>query len=460
MRMKHPAAVTQFGYFPLVMSYIEQASNQISFVEIQQNLIRKNYELQAKNYDFSFDDGEIPQPPSRQGKGRQTDMYNQLSQILNELIHFGLVEVKNQRNNNSLFGGMIPAQNPGSNIAEHWVCHLTSKGHELLQLANGPKILEFKARYFNLMFNYFPIVSKFLHAVHNGGKDSVVLPHVTAQQLGLEELDLENPRDLSSYLDEVTESVLSTYKDQVKTPKEWVDRDFRLRRPKLEEKILKTSQQYRESGKKYPRFLIIARIRDYCVSYFAHVLTGDKTISGRSLEALSSRLAKMEIMGYSDYIYKGRLLFLCSWVVPLLNASADRQVSNDYKKFSLESLKSETQAYCLVMHQPEYPHIKNKFEESLVRTFDKLYFRQFKQFVSIPDLRENVCLDLKISAKSFDKLMKNAYNDSFYGESSLEITLAYDPGYVEYGLEQWHRVPLRLEGRPITVAKIKKRVTP
>jgi hypothetical protein len=355
---------------------------------------------------------------------------------------------------------MIPGQNPRGNIAQYWICHLTSKGQELLELANGPKILEFKARYFNLMLNnHFSIISTFLQAVHNGGKGSVVLPHVTAQQLGLEELDLENPRDLSFYLDKVTESVLNTYYTQVINPKEWVDRDFRLLRPKLQEKILETSQQYRESGKKYPRFLIIARIRDYCVSYFAHVLTGDKIISGRSLEALSSRLSKMEIMGYSDYIdKKGRWLFLCSWVVPLLNAPSDNQDTNNYKFFPLEPLKAGMQPCCLVMHQPEYPHIKNRFEESLTRTFEKLYSRQFKQFVSIPDLRENVCLDLKISAKTFDKLMKQAYNDSFYGESSLEITLAYDPGYVEYSLEQWHRVPLRLEGRPITVAKIKKRV--
>lgn len=457
--MKHPAEETQFDYFPLVMLYIKRASNKISFGEIQQNLIKKSYKLQAKAYDHPFEDGEIPQPPSRQGRGRYTDMYKRLSDILNELIYFGLVRVVDGRNNNS-FLEKLPTQNPRGDITDDWICCLTPKGYDLLQFATLENYLEFKARYFNLMLDGFTIVPKLLQAIHNGGKDRVVLPHVTAQQLGLEALDLEKPDDLAFYLDKVTESVLDTYYNEVTQPEAWVDRKFRAQLQDWQVNILETSQQYHKKGQKYPRFLIIARVRDYCVSFFARVLTGDDTIKGRRLEALSSRLSKMEIMGYSDYIHKGRSLFLCSWVIPLLKTPPDRlDFPSNYKEFQLQALNPETPFQCLVMHQPEYALVKKSFEDSLTRTFEKLYFSQHKQFVSIPDLREYVCLDLKISTKTFDRLMLDAYNDSFNGESSLEITLASDPGYVEYGLERWHRIPLELEGRSMTVAKIKRRVS-
>ena len=89
MSIRHPATISQFRYFPLVLGYIDEASNQISFKELQRNLIRKNYELQAKSYDNPITNRESPAPPSRTGEGRRTDMYDQLRQILNELIRLG-----------------------------------------------------------------------------------------------------------------------------------------------------------------------------------------------------------------------------------------------------------------------------------------------------------------------------------------------------------------------------------
>jgi len=458
MSLRHPAEETLFSHFPRVMGYIEKAPNQISFAQIQQKLIRKNYELQAKDYDHLFEDDEIPQPPTRQGKGRHTNMYRRLSEILNELTCFGLVEVRNRRRNNSIIE-RLPTQSPRGDVTEDWMCCLTPEGYDLLKLVTPEKYLNFKVCYFNLMFNHFPIVSKLLLAVHNCGKDYVVLPRVTAQQLGLEDLDLEKPDDLIYYLNKVADSVIATYYTEVSNPEDYVKQEFRSNLPEWKEKILKTSHKYHERGRKYPRFLIIARIRDYCVTYFARKLTGDGTITGRRLEALSSRLSKMEIIGYSDYIYKGRLLFLCSWVTPLLKAPTDTQISSNYKQFLLDSSDAQTAHNYLILHQPEYLAIKSRFEESLTKIFEKLYFEQRKQFVSIPDLREYVCLDLNISTQTFDRLMIDAYNDSFDGKSNLEITLASDPRYVKYSLDRWHRAPLRIEGRPMTVARIKERMT-
>jgi hypothetical protein len=167
----------------------------------------------------------------------------------------------------------------------------------------------------------------------------------------------------------------------------------------------------------------------------------------------------MEIMGYSDYIHnRGRLLFLCSWATPLLKAPDESSTSKNYKYFLFQAVEADASQWCLILHQPEYLFFKDKFENSLLRIFDKLYYSEYKQFVSIPDLRENVCLDLKISAKTFDRLMIEAYNDSFNGQSSLEITLASDPNYVEYSLERWHRTPLKIENNLLTVAKIRERI--
>jgi len=269
---------------------------------------------------------------------------------------------------------------------------------------------------------------------------------------------------LRVYLDKVTESVLETYYNYTKSPDPEVNSHFRLRhRPELEAKILKTIQDYHQRGEKYPRFLIIARIRDDCVSYFAHKLTGDKKISGRSLEALSSRLSKMEIMGYSDYILRrGRIVFLCSWLVPFLDAPSDNQFEGIYKRFDVEVSNRELQLPAhheqFIFHQPEYHLIKDQFEKSLEVSFRELYRSQRQQFVSIPDIRENVCLNLKISAKTFDRLMVQAYNESFSGKSALEITLSNERRYVEYGLERWHRAPLNLKGNQMTVVRIKRRI--
>lgn len=461
MSIRHPATITQFRYFPLVLDYIHKAANHISFIELQQNLIRKNYELQAQYYNNPFKNSDSPKSPSQTEKG---GMYDQLRQILNELISFGLVEVKDRKHNSSVL--MIPYQLSKKNEkVKDWVCSLTPLGYEMWQLIETRNSLEFKARYFYLMFTRFRVVPKFLQAVYNQGKNSVVLPHVTAQQLGLgREIDLENREYLAFYLDEVSKSVLSTYADEVKNPSQEVIANFKFRLPNLQQNILKATQEYHAKDKRYPRFLIIARIRDYCVSYFAHVLVRDNTISGRSLEALSSRLSRMEIMGYSDYIqHGGRLLFLCSWVTPFLKSPFTQQNQN-FQKFCFEAFRADNkqaslfEEQSLIFHQPQYQLIKGQFEDSLEKAFNKFYYRQHKQFVSIPDVRETVCFDLKISAKTFDKLMTEVYKDSFNRQSRLEITLSSDPSYVEYGLERWHRDPLYLDGIQMTIVKIKRRI--
>ena len=302
------------------------------------------------------------------------------------------------------------------------------------------------------------MIGKLLQAVYNEGQNSIIIPRVTARQLNLEDLDIGNLEGLKHYLAQVEKSVLDTYYKFTAHPEESVKSDFPLQLIELEKRILKTIRFYQRQDKKYPRFLIIARVRDFCVSYFARIFTTNEQISGRRLETLISRLSKMEIMGYSDYIAKeGRIVFLCSELIPFL--SKDGHLHHA-KKLHLNlnnvglSYKNSTEY--LVFHQPEYKKIKFRFEQSLEDNFLKLYHTQNQQFISIPDVRENVCLDLKISARTFDKFMKEAYYDSFNRQSDLDITLSNDRSYVTYTIEQWHRKPLMLENDTMTVVRIRR----
>lgn len=130
------------------------------------------------------------------------------------------------------------------------------------------------------------------------------------------------------------------------------------------------------------------------------------------------RLEYFNLLVYSDYIsaIPGRLVY------PISKFKDTDQYVGYCEKQYIENPQCQ---YLYVFH-PSWEQIRESFVTVLYNVYQKLYREQWIIYVSIQDIRDEVCRQLRISPADFEQFLSKSYQCSLKREIEYSISLETD----------------------------------
>lgn len=127
-------------------------------------------------------------------------------------------------------------------------------------------------------------------------------------------------------------------------------------------------------------------------------------IPPRAFGAWCPRLDALELMFYTDWhpLISGRLLFPCC---------AFREKA-DTPPFEVVSRIRNPKGNRLYLHQPTWEYIREDFISILLKTYERISYKVGALYLSLLDVRDEVCRQLRLSSTLFDSLLETYYRES------------------------------------------------
>lgn len=138
----------------------------------------------------------------------------------------------------------------------------------------------------------------------------------------------------------------------------------------------------------------------------------------RSFMVWCPRLAAFDMIFYTDNNPEipGRLLF------PVSAFKHFNQNSSYIKK----SFIVDPDGACLYIHSPKWEEFKKLFIETLVEVYQKYYNKQTIIYISLQDIRDEVCRLLRINPHTFELFLQKTYELSILHKIRYSISLETD----------------------------------
>lgn len=138
----------------------------------------------------------------------------------------------------------------------------------------------------------------------------------------------------------------------------------------------------------------------------------------RSFMVWCPRLAAFDMIFYTDNNPEipGRLLFPVSVFKYEYQSSSYIQ-----KKFIMDP-----NGKCLYIHMPKWESFQNTFIETLVEVYQKYYNKQTIIYISLQDIRDEVCRLLRINPHTFEIFLQKTYELSVQHKIPYSISLETD----------------------------------
>lgn len=126
-------------------------------------------------------------------------------------------------------------------------------------------------------------------------------------------------------------------------------------------------------------------------------------INLRTFMGWCPRLEALELVFYTDWHpwISGRLVFPVSVFRPIASAGRFEQI---------REIQDPDGAF-LWLHQPGWPVLRSSFLDTLISAHRRIALATNTIYVSLPDVRDEVCRQLRISAILFDDLLKVALDE-------------------------------------------------
>lgn len=130
------------------------------------------------------------------------------------------------------------------------------------------------------------------------------------------------------------------------------------------------------------------------------------------------RLEYFNLLVYTDYLdaIPGRLVF------PISKFKEIKTYSGYSEKLYIENPENQ----CLYIYHPSWKQIRATFITVLYNVYQKLYRDQWIIYVSIQDIRDEVCRQLRISPADFEDFLSKSYQCSLKREIEYSISLETD----------------------------------
>jgi hypothetical protein len=138
----------------------------------------------------------------------------------------------------------------------------------------------------------------------------------------------------------------------------------------------------------------------------------------RSFMVWCPRLAAFDMIFYTDNNPEipGRLLFPVS------------VFKYEYQSFSYIQKKfiMDPHGKCLYLHSPKWDTFKDTFIETLVEVYQNYYNKQTIIYISLQDIRDEVCRLLRVNPHTFELFLQNTYELSVQHKIPYSISLETD----------------------------------
>lgn len=141
-------------------------------------------------------------------------------------------------------------------------------------------------------------------------------------------------------------------------------------------------------------------------------------LTHRAFSVWCPRLEEFGLLMYTDYKPEipGRLVFPTS-------VFKKPETYPNYER--IDTLKNP-QGEVLYIYNPSWDYFKSQFVHTLFVTYDYFYNIQRIIYISLQDIRDEVCRLLRINTKLFDNFLKRAYDDSLKKILPMSISLETD----------------------------------
>lgn len=141
-------------------------------------------------------------------------------------------------------------------------------------------------------------------------------------------------------------------------------------------------------------------------------------LTHRSFSVWCPRLEEFGLLMYTDYKPEipGRLVFpTCVF-----------KQADVYLNYECVEMLKNPQGEMLYIYSPSWDKIQSLFVHTLRDTYDYFYNIQRIIYISLQDIRDEVCRMLRINSKLFDYFLKRTYEDSLKKSLPISISLETD----------------------------------
>lgn len=170
------------------------------------------------------------------------------------------------------------------------------------------------------------------------------------------------------------------------------------------------------------------------------------SLAPRTYMGWCPRLEALELIFYTDAhpLIPGRLIFPTSvFRVSAPNAQFER----------VDSIQDPVGRH-LWLHRPKWEYLRIDFLRLLQQEHLRVSARVGSLYVSLLDVRDEVCRQLRISASCFDEYLEEALRESILPESRWSISVETDIREDQRGAPQLLRRPVWLHGTPSSLIAI------
>ena len=179
-------------------------------------------------------------------------------------------------------------------------------------------------------------------------------------------------------------------------------------------------------------------------------VTSKHPIPPRGFAVWCPRLDELEFIFYTDYhpVVPGRLLVPCG------------AFRNTAQTPPFEAVKQvrDPRDRCLWLHQPEWADIKERFIVVLEDTYRRFSKQVGAMYLSLLNVRDEVCRQLRLSSNLFDLLLEFAYRDTMRTNvqlpKSISISLESDITHDQKGAVGLNRRPVYIDNVPHSLIAI------
>lgn len=181
--------------------------------------------------------------------------------------------------------------------------------------------------------------------------------------------------------------------------------------------------------------------------------SGKHPIPARAFRAWCPRLDALELVFYTDWhpLISGRLIFPCGGF----------KTNADTPPFEIVPGISDPSGRPFYLHQPTWEYIDDEFLGVLLETYSRLSKRIGALYLSLLDVRDEVCRQLRLSSIIFDRLIETAYDEIIRENVSFKeivsISLESDIRPEQRTAQGMLRRPVYVKGVPHSLIAISRR---
>lgn len=314
---------------------------------------------------------------------------------------------------------------------------LTELGLVALQSFDVHDAIEFNALLFELMEKEYQAPFRYLVEMsYSSNPDKhglLIFPIYSPYRLGFKKAEIKTAGDIQRYYKLLQQRLEEDIKKYLDVDLSLDNYNMDLISSLIEAGLISRSPDEPFDTSKYNA--IIKRGRDYWLRYFLQELYKYE-LSLNSFDIWAYRAKQVGLVHitefYPDPAYNGRIVYPLSVV-------RDSTNSQNFRKLAEYSDGKQ-----IFLHLPEWGD-GDEFVEALYKAYVETRQVSRNYFVSLANVRERVCYNMKIPEFHFDKFLGYAYRRR--SQLKVKISLEVDKLPVDTSLTYIHREPIMIEGK-------------